>query len=110
MLFKFANTEDEISASKKLIREYINNAKRNGFIDWRHVDSALQGAEMTLKKAQEKIELGDSETAVLLALEVLSPVVKMIQYCDDSNGGVSFIMNRAISSIEQAVTTDLVHI
>lgn len=107
LLFKFANNEDEITASKKLIREYINNAKRNGFIDWRHVDSALQGAEMTLKKAHEKIELGDSETAVLLALEVLSPVVKMIQYCDDSNGGVSFIMNRAISSIEQAVTTDL---
>lgn len=110
LLFKFANNEDEITASKKLIREYINNAKRNGFIDWRHVDSALQGAEMTLKKALEKIALGDSETAVLLALEVLSPVVKMIQYCDDSNGGVSFIMNRAISSIEQAVTTDLEHL
>jgi hypothetical protein len=107
LLFKFANNEDEITASKKLIREYINHAKRNGFIDWRHVDSALQGAEMTLKKAQEKIEMGDSETAVLLALEVLSPVVKMIQYCDDSNGGVSFIMNRAISTIEQAVTTNL---
>jgi hypothetical protein len=107
LLFKFATNEDEISASKKLIREYINNAKRNGFIDWRHVDSALQGAEMTLKKAREKIEMGDSETAVLLALEVLTPVVKMIQYCDDSNGGISFIMNRAISSIEQAVSTAL---
>jgi hypothetical protein len=107
LLFKFGNNEDEITASKKLIREYINHAKRNGFIDWRHVDSALQGAEMTLKKAQEKIEMGDSETAVLLALEVLSPVVKMIQYCDDSNGGVSFIMNWAISTIEQAVTTNL---
>jgi hypothetical protein len=107
LLFKFTNNEDEITASKKLIREYINNAKRNGFIDWRHVDSALQGAEMTLKKAHEKIDLGDSETAVLLAIEVLSPVVKMIQYCDDSNGGVSFIMNRAISTIEQAVSTAL---
>ncbi|MEH7493817.1 SWIM zinc finger family protein [Neobacillus niacini] len=107
LLFKFANNEDEITASKKLIREYINNAKRNGFIDWRHVDSALQGAEMTLKKAHEKIELGDSETAVLLAIEVLTPVVKMIQYCDDSNGGVSFIMNLAISTIEQAVSTAL---
>lgn len=107
LLFKFANNENEITASKKLIREYINNAKRNGFIDWRHVDSALQGAEMTLKKAREKIEMGDSETAVLLALEVLSPVVKMIQYCDDSNGGVSFIMTRAISTVEQAVTIAL---
>ncbi|WP_419954279.1 SWIM zinc finger family protein [Neobacillus niacini] len=107
LLFKFANNEDEITASKKLIREYINNAKRNGFIDWRHVDYALQGAEMTLNKAREKIEIGDSETAVLLALEVLSPVVRMLQYCDDSNGGVSFIMNRAISAIEQGVSTSL---
>lgn len=54
LLFKFANNEDEITASKKLIREYINHAKRNGFIDWRHVDSALQGAEMTLKKPRKR--------------------------------------------------------
>ncbi len=110
LLFKFANNEDEIAASKKLIREYINNAKRNGFIDWRHVDYALQGAEMTLKKAHEKIEMGDSETAVLLALAVLSPVIKMLQYSDDSNGGVGFIMNRAISTVEQAVMTDMEHL
>ncbi|MEH7010157.1 SWIM zinc finger family protein [Neobacillus niacini] len=110
LLFKFANNEDEIAASKKLIREYINNAKRNGFIDWRHVDYALQGAEMTLKKAHEKIEMGDSETAVLLALAVLSPVLKMLQYSDDSNGGVGFIMNRAISIVEQAVMIEMEHL
>jgi hypothetical protein len=110
LLFKFANNEDEIAASKKLIREYINNAKRNGFIDWRHVDYALQGAGMTLEKALEKIENGDTESAILLSLAVLSPVVKMLQYCDDSNGGVGFIMNQAVSTIERAVTTNLEHI
>ena len=109
LLFKFANNEDETTASKKLIREYINNAKRNGFIDRRHVDYALQGAEMTLKKAKEKIDTGNSEAAVLLALTVLAPVVKMLQYSDDSNGGVGFIMKRTISTLEQAVITGMEH-
>ncbi|MCL6573253.1 MAG: hypothetical protein K6T88_16470 [Bacillus sp. (in: Bacteria)] len=36
--FMYAPSKDEIALSKKLIREYITSAKRNGFIDWRHID------------------------------------------------------------------------
>jgi hypothetical protein len=39
--------KDEVSSSKKLIREYINQAKRRGFIDWKSVNHAVVGAEMT---------------------------------------------------------------
>jgi hypothetical protein len=107
LLFKYAPSNDEIALSKKLIREYITSAKRNGFIDWRHVDHALQGAELTLVKAQEKVEKGDTESAVLLAIAVLAPVIKMLQYADDSNGSVGNVMNGAIHTIGDAVTTSL---
>jgi hypothetical protein len=110
LLFKLSNNEDEISASKKLIREYINNAKNRGLIDWRHLDYALQGAVMTLEKAQRKLEMGDVETAVLLSLAVLSPVIKMLDFSDDSNGSISPVLDKAISTVGQAVTSSLEHL
>ena len=45
LLFKYTLHKDEISSAKKLITESINRAKRKGFIDWRHVGPALQGAD-----------------------------------------------------------------
>lgn len=107
LLFKYGESKDEIAASKKLIREYINNAKRGGFIDWRHADQAVQGAELTLEKAREKIDMGATESAVQLAIIVLSPVLKMLQYCDDSNGTVGDVMNEAVHTIELAITTNM---
>jgi hypothetical protein len=110
LLFKLTNNEDEISASKKLIREYINNAKSKGFIHWRNLDYALQGAEMTLEKAQTKIEIGDIETAVLLSLAVLAPVIKMLDFSDDSNGSISPVLDKAVLTVGQAVTSSLEHL
>ena len=86
LLFKYTPQKDEISSAKKLITASINVAKRKGFIDWRHVGPALQGAELTLQKAQEKVEKGEWESAVLLAIAVMPPVVKMLNFSDDSNG------------------------
>ena len=110
LLFKYADNKDELAASKKLIREYINNAKRSGFIDWRHVDQAVQGAEMTLEKAQEKIKSGQTESAVQLSLAVLSPVVKMLNYSDDSNGTVGDVIYSALNTVEQAVEAGIDHL
>jgi hypothetical protein len=107
LLFKYSPAKDEISSSKKLIREYINKAKRNRFIEWRDVGNALKGAEMTLEKSREKIEMGDTKTAVLLCLTVLSIVVDMLQYCDDSNGYVGEVINESLAIIDDAVFTNL---
>ncbi|MEY2191913.1 hypothetical protein AB7942_04125 [Neobacillus sp. BF23-41] len=93
LLFKYTSHKDEISSAKKLITESINRAKRKGFIDWRHVAPALQGADLTLQKAQEKVDKGEWESAILLSLVVLSPVVKMLNFSDDSNGSIGDVMN-----------------
>jgi hypothetical protein len=45
LLFKYTPHKDEISSAKRLITESINRAKRKGFIDWRQVGPALQGAD-----------------------------------------------------------------
>jgi uncharacterized Rossmann fold enzyme len=107
LLFKFSPDKEEISSAKKLIQEYITGAKRKGFIDWRHIGQALKGAELTLQKAQEKLDAGDTQNAVLLSLIVLSPVVKMLQHADDSDGSAGSIINWALAITQKAVSASL---
>ncbi|MGJ7920784.1 SWIM zinc finger family protein [Neobacillus sp. LXY-4] len=107
LLFKYGTDENEVADSKKLIRQYINSAKRRGFIEWRYVDTALQGADLTLQKARNRIESGDPERAVLLSIAVLSIVIKMFDYSDDSNGSIGAVLNEAANTIDDAVTTNL---
>ena len=104
LMFSYAPAEDEIAASKKLIREYIQRNKRGGFIEWNRVDNALQGAYMTLEKAHDKIEREETESAVLLGISVLSIVVDMLQYCDDSSGNVGDVIHDSINIMDESVS------
>lgn len=102
LLFKYAPEKDEFTSSKKLIRECINKYKRHGFIQWNDVSSALQGAELTLEKAKEKLVGGQYENAAKLCIAVLSIVVDMIQYCDDSSGFIGDVIEECIAIIDEA--------
>jgi hypothetical protein len=99
--FKYASTDNEITASKKLIREYINKAKRQGFIDWRSAGYAVQGAVLTLEKARDALGNNELARAVQLSVTVLSIVVDMLQYCDDSDGSVGGVIRESVSIIKE---------
>jgi hypothetical protein len=47
---------------------------------------------------------GVPETAVALCLAILSIVVDMLQYCDDSNGVVGDVINGSLGRIDEAVS------
>lgn len=100
--FKLITPNDEVKASKELIRKYINENKRRGFISWRNVHAALQGAEMVLDKGRGKLGNGEEETAIKLGATVLSIVVDMLQYTDDSGGEIGYIVNESISLLKDA--------
>lgn len=100
--YKLLTPNDEIKASRQLIRKYINENKRKGFIAWRNVHAALQGAEMVLDKGRTKLGEGEEETAVRLGIAVLSAVVDMLQYADDSGGEADYIINESITLLEDA--------
>ena len=104
LLFTYSATTNELSDSDKLIKEYIRRASRKGFIEWNQVDSALQGAEMVLEKAHSKIVQGNYKNAVLLGITVLSNIVEMIQYADDSNGSIGGAISWSIRIIDQAIS------
>ncbi|MGP4080012.1 SWIM zinc finger family protein [Pseudalkalibacillus sp. R45] len=103
LLFEFAPAEDEIAQSKKLIREFINKAKHRGFIHWNDAGYALQGANATLDKANKRKESGDTESAVMLSLTVLSITIDMLQYTDDSSGDVGYCIHESKEIMEDAI-------
>lgn len=100
--FKLVTPNDEVKASKQLIRKYINENKRQGFISWRNVHAALQGAEMVLDKGRDKLVNGEEELAVELGITVLSIVIDMLQYTDDSNGEIGYVINESITLLQDA--------
>ncbi|WP_374724240.1 SWIM zinc finger family protein [Calidifontibacillus erzurumensis] len=107
LLFKYAPSEDEVSSSKKLIREFINKYKYRGFIEWNDVYDALKGAEMTLSKARQKVKMNEVESAVHLCLAVLSIVVEALEYCDDSSGYVGSVIDESLRIIDEAVVNGI---
>jgi hypothetical protein len=100
--FKYSSSDNEVADSKKLIREYINKAKRSGFIDRRSASYSVQGAEIILEKARDALENKEIDRAVKLCIAVLSIVVDMLQYCDDSDGTVGDVIGESISIIKEA--------
>jgi hypothetical protein len=107
LLFTYSPTKNELTASEKLIKEFIRRASRKGFIEWNQVNNALQGAEMVLEKAQSKIVQGDFKNAVLLGITVLSNVVEMIDFSDDSNGSIGAVISWSLHIIDQAISSGL---
>jgi hypothetical protein len=100
--FKLITPHDEVKASKQLIRQYINENKRRGFISWRNVHDALKGAEMVLDKGRDKLVNGEEEIAIRLGITVLSIVIDMLQYTDDSGGEIGYIVNESITLLKDA--------
>ncbi|SHG83891.1 hypothetical protein [Ornithinibacillus halophilus] len=100
--FKIFTPNDEIKASKQLIRKYINENKRRGFVSWRNVHASLQGAEMVLNKGRDKLVGGEEEVSIRLGLTVISMVTDMLQYTDDSGGEIDYMINRSIDLLRDA--------
>jgi uncharacterized Zn finger protein len=103
LLFSLAKPSDEIDTSEKLIKEYITKAKVHGFIHYDQTEEAIAGAQQVLYKAQEKISKQEIELSVKLSILVLSYIVDMISYCDDSAGSVGQTIHEAIYTIQDAV-------
>lgn len=104
LLFTYSSHDDEIVVSKKLIKEYMKRYKHHGFIAWNDVDHALQGAYMMLEKVREKLQTGDLKSAILLSITVLSHVVDMLGYCDDSSGTPGSVIEESLEAIHEATS------
>lgn len=103
--YQYAPVKDEVIASKRLIKEFMIEYEDRGFIAWDHVDGALQGADMTLSRVKENIKQGNTKTAILLSITVLSSVVDMLSYSDDSSGFVGMRIDESLDLISEALSS-----
>lgn len=103
LLYSLAKPSDEIEEAKKLIKEYIKKARVHGFIHYDKTDLALTGAHHVLNKANEKIINHEFELSITMSILVLSNIVDMILYCDDSSGTVGQVIHEAILTVKDAV-------
>lgn len=99
LLFEYAAVEQETTAAKKLIKYHIRKATHRGFIDWDKASEAMEGAWQVLAKADRHLKEGNPVKAVKLALTVLSSVVEVLAYCDDSSGSVGTVIGVGIKTI-----------
>ncbi|PEJ57738.1 hypothetical protein CN692_11665 [Bacillus sp. AFS002410] len=101
LLYKYSTNEDVIAGSKKIIKEYINQAKYRGFIPWNKLNYALQGVYMTLDKARQMLLEEESDVAISLSLIILPEVIKMLNYSDDSGGYISPVISNSLDIIDE---------
>lgn len=101
--YRYSSAKNELQASKEIINECIKRYKKRGFIAWNDVENALQGAELILTKANEKLDTNELETSISMSLLIISSVVNMLDYCDDSLGHPSEIISECLVLINRAV-------
>lgn len=101
LMFKFSEQDGSIESSRNLIRNSVERFAMGGFVSWKYVDDALQGAYTVLETIREQIEASKLRFALQLALMVLEEVADMIGYADDSSGDISNVMMDALGNVEE---------
>lgn len=103
LLFKYGVQSDEIKTCRKMMRAYIQEAKRNGFIDWRRAAHAAKGIDLTLEKAQLRMDQGHHNLALGLGLAALAIAVDTLSYCDDSDGWMGTAVSDSLDMIDDTM-------
>ncbi|MBD2864621.1 SWIM zinc finger family protein [Paenibacillus oceani] len=90
----------ELDNCRKMIRLTIDaNADRHGFIDWRSVDGAVEGAEKVAERAFEAAEREEWVRAVELHLCVVEGMVELNERSDDSSGTIGAVIAQSLEGI-----------
>ncbi|MTI95929.1 MAG: hypothetical protein FH749_10680 [Firmicutes bacterium] len=85
---------------RRLIHTYLDrHSDQSGFIGYHQVDEALTGAEMVLNKANTLVEEEEFSTALVVYFTILQEIVPTLDYCDDSDGFMSGLINETLDSI-----------
>ncbi|OUB00321.1 SWIM zinc finger family protein [Bacillus thuringiensis] len=107
LLFQHAPAQDDVNSCSQIINEYIHAVQDRGFIEYKDVSYAVQGAELVLEKVEQTATDGDTVKAVRMCLIVLSMMIDMLQGCDDSDGIVGGIIDESIASIDHIASTSI---
>jgi hypothetical protein len=103
LLMRFSEEADIAKKARGVIKSAINSVSYGGFVEYKDVDRATDGADAVLAMIDDKIAVGDTLSAVKLCVIVLEEMGVLFDHCDDSNGYVSGAIYSAIEKIAAAV-------
>ncbi|GAA4059005.1 SWIM zinc finger family protein [Amphibacillus indicireducens] len=106
----FGPKEDEIFASRALIKEYIESATDNGFVSYNDAWDAVYGAELVLEKMLNYLDSDETKTIILLGEMILAEMTDLIGYCDDSGGAIGGVIDQAIENMAYATAQTTAHL
>ncbi|MEW9674262.1 SWIM zinc finger domain-containing protein [Ammoniphilus sp. 3BR4] len=89
---------------KKLIHTYIDTySDDHGFVSWRNVERAVEGAELVAEKAFGSLEDADRVLAVRMYLCIMEEMLELLESADDSGGTIGGLIERSLEGIQEAV-------
>jgi len=101
--FRYSAKTDTTKSARDVIRSSINAVKRGGYVEYRDVNTATDGAGIVIQMIDDKIDTNEILLAVSLGVVVLEEMVDLIAYCDDSNGYVGGAIYGVLEKIDEAV-------
>lgn len=83
----------------KLLKSIIRSNSNGDFIDYRSIQRLANEINGLLDEGRQFIQKGNFHGAFILARSVLTEVIELITYCDDSSGYIGDIINTSIELI-----------
>lgn len=105
----FADKDSNINVGDnytELLKNLIRNNSNGDFIDYRSIHRLANEINELLDERLQLIEKGDFTGAFVLGRSVLTEVIELITYCDDSSGYIGDIINRSIELITVVADTE----
>lgn len=99
----FADKDSQMDIGKsytKHLKSLIRSSSSGDFIDYRSVHGLANEINRLLDEGRQLIDKGNFHNAFILARSVLTEVIELITYCDDSSGYIGDIINSAIGLIK----------
>lgn len=102
----FADRDGDMDIGKSYTQQLKGLIRSNSggdFIDYRSVQQLANEINGLLDEGRRLLEKGNFHNAFILARSVLTEVIDLIIYCDDSGGYIGDIINSAIALIKVVV-------
>lgn len=102
LLSELNQPENEIKTAQEVILYHIDKAENNGFIAYNKISEALEGVNLTLDRAKEKLENLEFELVINLSLMSLKHAVDVLDYSKDSYEDIGAVIERSLIYTEEA--------
>lgn len=104
-----ADVGAEVEECREYIRAYIDaHADRGGYVSYRNIGQAVDGAYHIGERAQRALEAGEHVRSLLITFSILEEMLDLMERADDSSGSVGAVIDDALDriySISEAVQT-----